>query len=214
MSNKPMTAEERRKQAANHYVNRKLGYLPTATPPKTVAAKHYGLGFMEGAAWESLFLGEETRKEIAAKDQRIKELESQLSEVTRQRDDEAISHEHTKLRLNSAEQLIERYKEHDAIGNIIWDQSDPELHNDTEVFLSRLSSGETKPVSPWISVEDRLPEFHKWYLVSTPYCSYPSMAGQFNGEKWISTDTKESEIYDVKFYMEHPAPPESLTDKK
>ncbi|WP_346320947.1 DUF551 domain-containing protein [Chitinophaga sp. YIM B06452] len=88
------------------------------------------------------------------------------------------------------------------------------LENEARQLLSRLSSGETKPVSPWISIEERLPE---------PYTEV--YGGSFDedddfgqticwhtGDHWEGTEITVDSL--ITHWAPKLSPPESLTDKK
>lgn len=73
-------------------------------------------------------------------------------------------------------------------------------------------SQDPAPDNPWIKVTETPPELHVDYLVSTPYCTYPSLPASFDGEKW--TDVSGGEVLGVNYYMPLPYHPEFYEAKK
>ncbi|MBO9151895.1 DUF551 domain-containing protein [Chitinophaga sp. GCM10012297] len=100
--------------------------------------------------------------------------------------------------------LLSRYLEY-AESGCIQGMEDDELSEDTRNFLN----GNALPVSPWISVEDRLPEKKGYYIAMclAPY-KEPGLIHYHKNTGW------QNGFYECSHWMPLPAPPESLTDKK
>lgn len=147
-----------------------------------------------------------------------KKLREELESVKKERDS---LNERLLFNKDQTPKLIQAYKERDEAVKLMetlangtfyhsWQKS---VKDWVEKLKSRLSSGETKPVSPWISVEDRLPE---------PYTEV--YAGSFDeddefgqticwhtGEHWEGIEITADSM--ITHWAKKLVPPESLTDK-
>lgn len=181
--------------------------------------------------WAATIAERYAAQETATKDQRVKELEAQLSEVTRQRDESEVKNETLHLAISRKEQsiddlnnnykIIERQRDE---ANVLLRQyvqyfsygMAPQYEKRVEKHLSRLSSGDIKPISMWISVEDRLPEIGQPIYIHLDGETFPG-AYDYDGDDirkfW---DANDNPVDYVRLWTHRyvPAPPESLTDKK
>lgn len=153
---------------------------------------------------------------------KINDLEKELEAVKKERDifgqNVEMFRQEVKKRTDFADWVTRQRDEAvKLLGDSYFDFNNmPSKWNEKrEELLSRISSGDTKPVSPFISVEERLPE---------PYVEV--YAGSFDDDGdfgqticWHTGDAWEGIEITVDTMITHwaeklPAPTESLTDKK
>lgn len=227
---KPLTAEELLKIIIDDFYKdvpkgMRTDFQMLPDDPKRIIAAE---AMRKYAAQETAALREELQGErvlAGVLNNATKDLEKELEAVKKERDGSVEIRDNSLGYLKICqEELIKVTRQRDELKKLCWtlgqlselngEVVDGYRTREVVIEMRRLSSGETKPVCPWISVDERLPEQGQTvaFVVDLPgqYRHGQVYGGKFTGSDFATPGCGQP----ASHWMPLPAPPESLIDKK